>query len=90
MDEQAVVERTRRWIATMVIGLNLCPFARRVFDAGTIRYAVTDVREVAALLGVLAGELAALTASAAFETAEDAWNCISEFYRIDRQRTPEF
>jgi hypothetical protein len=68
MDEQAVVERTRRWIATMVIGLNLCPFARRVFDAGTIRYAVTDTRDVAALLGVLASELAALTASAAFET----------------------
>jgi uncharacterized protein (TIGR00730 family) len=24
------------------------------------------------------------------ETAEDAWNCIAEFYKIDRPQTPEF
>jgi uncharacterized protein len=68
VDDQAVVDRTRRWISSMVIGLNLYPFARRAFDAGKIRYAVTDVRDVAALLGALAGELAALASSPAFET----------------------
>lgn len=53
----AVVARTRRWIAEVVIGLNLCPFARRVYDGGLIRYAVTWVTRPPELLAVLAEEL---------------------------------
>lgn len=68
MDDHAVVERTRRWIASVVIGLNLCPFARRVFEADRIRYAVSDARDTTALLGALAGELSALASSPGFET----------------------
>jgi hypothetical protein len=60
MDRPAVIEATRRWIASIVIGLNLCPFARRVFEADKIRYVVTGARDAAALLGDLAGELGAL------------------------------
>ena len=41
MNDEAIVEHTRRWIASFVIGLGLCPFARQVFDSGSIRYAVT-------------------------------------------------
>jgi hypothetical protein len=33
VNDQVVVEHTRRWISSFVIGLGLCPFARRVFDA---------------------------------------------------------
>ena len=29
MDEKTVIDRTRRWVSTIVIGLNLCPFAPR-------------------------------------------------------------
>jgi hypothetical protein len=65
MDKQAVIARTRRWISLMVIGLNLCPFARRVFDGDKIRYAVTDAGDEAALLGDLAAELAALASAPA-------------------------
>ena len=42
MDEHSVINHTRRWISSLVIGLNLCPFAKRVFDAGLIRYVVTE------------------------------------------------
>jgi len=63
VDEQAVIEGTRRWISSFVIGLNLCPFARRVFDAGAIRYVVSDAEDEETLLGDLAGELAALASS---------------------------
>ena len=38
VNDQIVVERTRRWISSFVIGLGLCPFSRLVFDAGQIRY----------------------------------------------------
>jgi hypothetical protein len=59
-DHETVIERTRRWIASMVIGLNLCPFAQHVYDAGGIRYVVTDAPDEAGLLADLARELDAL------------------------------
>lgn len=47
----------------MVIGLNLCPFAERVFKAEKIRYVVTDARDETTLLEELAGELKMLASS---------------------------
>lgn len=47
----------------MVIGLNLCPFARRVFEAERIRYVVSDVTDSIDLLDVLAAELRALVST---------------------------
>ena len=63
MDHQAVIDRTRRWIADMVIGLNLCPFARRVFEADAIRYVVTDAADAPALYQALTDELRFLEAA---------------------------
>jgi hypothetical protein len=63
LDQEAVIEATRRWVAGVVVGLNLCPFARRVSEAGLIRYAVTDAAGAEALLGALSRELAALAAA---------------------------
>jgi hypothetical protein len=60
MKNSDVIDATRRWIADVVVGLNLCPFARRVFDAGLIRYVVTETADPAVLLNVLAEELATL------------------------------
>ena len=45
LDEQAVIDATRRWVSAVVVGLNLCPFARRVSEAGRVRYAVTDAAD---------------------------------------------
>ncbi len=63
MDKQAVIESTRRWIATMVIGLDLCPFARSVFEADRIRYVVTEARDEEQLLQDLTVELQTLAAA---------------------------
>lgn len=57
MDADAVIGATRRWVEDVVIGLNLCPFARRVFVGDRIGYAVTDVTEPRELRAVLAAEL---------------------------------
>lgn len=62
MDPQTVIDDTRRWIAEIVIGLDLCPFARRVFDAGTIRYVVSPAINETSLLADLLRELETLTA----------------------------
>ena len=69
MHDQSVVEATRRWVSSIVIALNLCPFAQRVFDANTIRYVVSDAVDEAGLLNDLAHELEALVA-APIETVE--------------------
>ena len=66
-DADAVVGRTRRWIADVVIGLNLCPFARRVFDGGLIRYTATAAPDTDSLSAVLGAELHRLAATPADE-----------------------
>ena len=37
---EAVLDITKRWLETFVIGLNLCPFARHPYRADKIRYVV--------------------------------------------------
>lgn len=70
MDSEAVAAATRRWVETFVIGLGLCPFARKPAEAGLIRYAVTGAATRRELLDALAEEMNALAAAdpAAVET----------------------
>src|SRR5579864_8283230 len=68
MYHESVISATRRWISSMVIGLNLCPFARRVFEAETIRYVVSDARDDQGLFHDLQRELDGLVASPNVET----------------------
>lgn len=69
MDHQSVIDATRRWIEVMVIGLNLCPFARRVFEGAKIRYVVSAAESEQALLEELERELKLLAATP-LETVE--------------------
>ena len=55
-----VVASTRAWIEQAVIGLNLCPFAKAVYDKDQIRYAVSDAQSSGALRDDLARELRTL------------------------------
>jgi hypothetical protein len=63
MDQPAAIAATGRWIETMVIGLNLCPFARRVFQADLIRYRVSEAADEEGLLEELGDELRLLAAT---------------------------
>ena len=60
MNPDIVIESTRRWLSEVVIGMNLCPFARRVFVDDKIRYVVSEASEPDTLLADLERELAAL------------------------------
>lgn len=55
-----VVASTRAWIERAVIGLNLCPFAKAVYEKDQVRYAVSDAKAVGALRDDLAQELRTL------------------------------
>lgn len=60
MDKQATIELTRRWLETMVVGLNLCPFARKVIDDKSLRFSVSDAHTDEAVLKAVLVELDAL------------------------------
>ncbi|HID46497.1 MAG TPA: DUF1415 domain-containing protein [Chromatiaceae bacterium] len=52
------VEQTRCWVKEVVIGLNLCPFAKTTFEAGTIRYQTCNAAAGDAVYAELIEELA--------------------------------
>ncbi len=52
------IAQTRCWVKKVVIGLNLCPFARVPFEAGSIRYQLCDAVEDDAVYAALIRELA--------------------------------
>lgn len=57
MQQERLIDPTKRWIAEFVIALNLCPFARRVFDTNRIRYVVSNARDEEELGRQLSSEL---------------------------------
>ena len=48
------IEHTKRWIETVVIGLNLCPFAKHPYQKGKILYQEIDSNEDEKVLGAIA------------------------------------
>ena len=54
------LEATREWVQSVVIRLELCPFAASVFRAGRVRFALSPACEPEALLADLDTELARL------------------------------
>jgi len=50
------LQLTRQWVERVVIGLNLCPFAKAVHTKGQVRYVLSEAREVEALLVDLVAE----------------------------------
>lgn len=67
MEISDVVEDTRHWVKSLVIGLGLCPFAERVFKADTIRFTVCESTDPADLLTFLSQELRLLASAPRFE-----------------------
>ena len=51
------IAATRRWLERVVIGLNLCPFAKAVHVKDQVRYVLSTATTPAALLEELASEL---------------------------------
>lgn len=63
LEDREAADATRRWVSDFVIGLDLCPFARRPSEAGRVRYAVTDAPDADALLSALEAELRMLASA---------------------------
>ena len=69
-DTGIVIAQTRCWLERVVIAHNLCPFARKPFEANLVRYAVSPARMPEDLLAELSAELDRLrdTSPAQLET----------------------
>lgn len=64
-----VVAETRRWVETVVVGLNLCPFAKKELEAGRVRFVESEAVGEEALLQALHAELQHLEDSPETETS---------------------
>lgn len=53
---QKEIELTKRWLEKIVVGLNLCPFARLPFTEGRVRYVVYEGADVVRLAELLVQE----------------------------------
>lgn len=61
-------QQIRRWLSDVVIAHNLCPFAKREYDAGRVRFQVLSGNKKAALLETVAHELNMLDKQPEIET----------------------
>src|SRR5690349_10916107 len=66
--DEEVFNQTKRWLETVVIGLNFCPFAGREFRKGTVHYTVLNSSDRKEILTRFALELQRLDDHAEIET----------------------
>ena len=54
------IQKTRRWVESVIVGLNLCPFAAAPFRDGNLRFAISQVSDPHEILADLLHELSIL------------------------------
>jgi len=57
VSEGSVVQATRKWVEDVVVGYNLCPFAKRELVRDRVRFVVSEADNEDSLLQVLQTEL---------------------------------
>ena len=68
LNQDPVISATRRWVETVVVDLNLCPFARRELVSNRVRFAMSDAETEDVLLANLQRELLHLVDDDSIET----------------------
>lgn len=68
MNTQQVEASVRKWVDTFVVGMNLCPFAKRELVKQRVRFTVTEASTEDELLQALQAELELLEADPSVET----------------------
>ncbi len=68
MNNDQIVDAVRHWVETLVVGLNLCPFAKRELAKNRVRFLVSSASSEEQLLGDLESELILLESDNHIET----------------------
>ena len=80
-DAEQVEWATRQWLEEVVIGLNLCPFARREYEGERIRFAICAEQNPEDLILSFAKELERLEREPALETTLLIFpNALADFF----------
>lgn len=69
IDNAQIINQTRSWVKTVIIDLNFCPFARRVFESESINYPVITNSKLEQCLHALIDECLLLDKGNDFETS---------------------
>ncbi len=69
LDNTLIIKQTRNWVKTVIIDLNFCPFARRVFEGESIHYPVVTDSNLEPCLHALIDECLHLDRNDNFETS---------------------
>jgi uncharacterized protein len=68
MSETEVISATRNWVENVVVGYNLCPFAKKELVRDRVRFVVSDAADEDTLLQALHSELQRLDEEPEVET----------------------
>ncbi|MDH3977182.1 MAG: DUF1415 domain-containing protein [Gammaproteobacteria bacterium] len=68
MNQEKIIKSVRQWLESLVIEMNLCPFAKRELVKNSVRFAVTGATNELQLLTALEDELELLNRDASIET----------------------
>ena len=68
MNDEAIILAVRRWVESLVVEMNLCPFAKRELVKDRVRFVNTAATTEKQLLLALQAELELLNADPAVET----------------------
>ena len=69
MEDKEITETVRHWVSSVVVGLNLCPFAKPVLAKNLIRFSVSEAKTEERLLMDLQDELELINQNDAIETS---------------------
>ena len=67
--DQQVAEATRAWLKDIIIGYGICPFAKQVWDHGSIRFSIQHDSQIEICLERLIAECERLDTEPAIETS---------------------
>lgn len=67
-NDEEIILAVRQWVETFVVGMNLCPFAKRELVKNRVRFVTTAATTAEQLLQVLQTELELLSADPSVET----------------------
>lgn len=67
-NDKEIILAVRQWVETFVVGMNLCPFAKRELVKNRVRFVTTAATTAEQLLQVLQTELELLNADPSVET----------------------
>ena len=68
LKDEKIIGPVRHWVESLIIGLNLCPFAKRELVKNRVRFSVTEAVTEEQLLADLQAELELLNSDEAIET----------------------